>query len=213
MHPGITLQWLSKTIVAPDHLIAKYSSKEQIRLASQQTADADLVRWLQLRAKELRAGGHVIATLARTVPADEASSDWRGWDMVNQAWRHLMSTGCITPAECEGTCIPMHFRTLEECVRLIEGQLSGVFDIVHASAGSNTFYDSSNPPSDEQMGELCVKIMMSTMGPIFRRVLSGRSAADQENVMRVFHEDLKQQIAATKFKPNMDFILLDLRRK
>lgn len=204
---------MSKTIVAPDHLFAKYSSDEQIRLASQHQADSDLVRWLEERGKELRRGGYVIATFARSVPAHDPNSDWRGWGMVNQAWRHLMSTGCITPAECEGASIPVHFRTLEECVRLIEGQLSGVFDIVHASAGSSTFYDSSNPPSDKQMGEVCVKVMMTTMGPIFRRVLSSRSSADQENVLQVFCEDVVQRVAAAKFKPNMDYILLDLRRK
>ena len=76
---------MSKTIPAPDHLIAKYSSDEQIRLASQRQADADLLCWLQMRAKELTAGGHLIATFARTVPADEPNSDWRGWDIVNQA--------------------------------------------------------------------------------------------------------------------------------
>ena len=107
----------------------------------------------------------------------------------------------------------MHFRTLEECVRLIEEQLSGAFEIMHASARSDTFYDNSNLPPEEEMGKLCVKIMMAAMGPIFRRVLSDRSSADQENATRIFHEDMKQRIAATMFKPNMDYIVLDLRRK
>ena len=212
---GITFHWGSTAINAPDHIVAQYSSDEQTRQAGEKQGQSDLLQWLRMRAKELRFGGHLIATAIGS--SDKASCDAirQIFDIAKTCWHRIHSDGCITEDEYNSTCFPLYFFDLADCLTLVKKELSNQFEVVQEMAGAGSVSkvgSQSSAASPEENCRVASEGIMAVLGPVFRKVISERPQGEQDDIMQSLKQAMQQEYLAVNFMPATQYILLALRR-
>ncbi|KAK9824803.1 hypothetical protein WJX74_010112 [Apatococcus lobatus] len=210
----ITMHWGSAAVNAPDHLIAQFSADPKAKQAAQQQGHSDLLRWLQLRAKELKPGGHLVVTAIGTQDEASAGSLQQGYDIATAAWSRLVADGRITQQEFASTCFPTYFWMLDACIEVIREEMLDTFDILRSSSGRASKTSSSRDSlSAEEVSEAAAAGMLAVLGPGLRQALAERSVADQDKILHVFRQELSDHCLAAHFEFFTNYILLALRRR
>ncbi|KAK9825756.1 hypothetical protein WJX74_004712 [Apatococcus lobatus] len=214
VYSGITFHWGSSAVNVIDHVVAQYSADEHVRRAAEAQGHADLLQWLQMRAKELKSGGHLIATAIGT--SDEASyqSVRQIFDISYKCWSQLHSDGLITQMEYARACFPLYLFDLADALKLIQQELAGTFEVVNSSAGAgSTVAALATSASAEERSSVAAATCMAAIAPGFRQQISGRCEAEQESILQGLKQAVQREFIAAKFVPSTQYILLALRRK
>ena len=211
---GITFHWGSAAVKAPDHIVAQYSADECSQRASEQQGRADLLQWLRMRAKELKPGGHLIATAIGSGNDVLYEAIRKIFDLANTCWNQTRSEGHITSSEHAATHFPLYFFDLKACLALINEELSEEYEVVQSSSGSASKVSSKHgAASQEEVSNVSSEGIMAVLAPEFRKVVSERPQPEQDRIMFGFKQALKQECLASNFVPSTQYILLALRRK
>ena len=214
MGAGITPHWGSAAVNAPDHLFAQFSADAKTQQAAQQQGRSDVLRWLQLRARELKPGGHLIFTAIGAQNEASAGALRQAHDIASSSWFQLVSQGHITQEECTRPCFPIHFWMLEACVEVIEQRMAKDFSVLHSSSGSVSQTSSSaGEGSDEEASEAAAAGMVVVLGPGLRQALTERSAIEQDHILQCFRQELRDQLVAARFEFFTHYVVLALKRK
>lgn len=97
-------------------------------------AATDLIKLLRLRAKEIRAGGHLIAAIGGLKPDGESTPSNTGFQPLQAAMMKMVGAGTLSVAELgEMAMFPTHERTLEE-VKDALSSVSPFWETEHISA-------------------------------------------------------------------------------
>lgn len=168
-----------------------------------------------MRAKELRPGGHLIATAIGS--KDEASSVAirQIFDVAKTCWHRIYSDGYMTEDEYNATCFPLYFFDLQECLALVNKELSNQFEVVQEMAGAGSVSKTGNQSgaaSHEEECRVASEGIMAVLGPGFRKFISERPQAEQDDIMQRLKQAMKQEYMAVNFMPATQYILLALRR-
>lgn len=201
---------------APDHITAQYSSDEQTRRAGEQQGRSDLLQWLRMRAKELRPGGHLIATAGGSNNKAGSIAIRKSFDVINTSWLKFLSDGRITKEEYQSTCFPLYFSNLEECLALVSKELSNQFEVLQSTGGAGSVSkvgsEHSSTSLSEKDFEVASETSLAALGPGFRQVLFKRPQGEQDNILHSLKQAMKQEYQAANFLPPIQYILLALRR-
>ncbi|KAK9824746.1 hypothetical protein WJX74_004181 [Apatococcus lobatus] len=135
-YSGITFHWSSVALNAPDHIVAQYSAEEHFKQAAEDQGHADLLQWLRMRAKELKPGGHLIATAIGSCDDATYKAIRQIFDLASKSWDKTLAEGHITSSEHASTQFPLYLSDLKECLELVNKELSSEYEVIHSTGGS-----------------------------------------------------------------------------
>lgn len=173
------VHWLSRIVNTPDTLSAHFSSDAVALAANAAIAEQALVRFLRMRARELRRGGRLVVT---SLANDKSPHQSAMYPWLNAAVRELVEEGVLDAEQWrERGTLPRFHRT-EAQFRAAFAQCSDELALVHlrmrvVNIGSS---DVSEWPATVQ---LHVRLMTPLLPPLVRRVLG--DAATEDEVGRV----------------------------
>ncbi len=115
------VQWLSAIPApVPDH-IGPFALDGELARAYRRRAAEDWARFLDHRARELRASGRLVVVGAAADPSGD--SGWGGlFELANESLRDMVRDGVLRAGEYEAMTIPVWYRTPEEFLQPFFGQ-------------------------------------------------------------------------------------------
>ena len=93
----------------PRQPVARFSADAETQQAAEQQGRSDGLQWLQLQAKELKPGGHLVFIAIRTQNEVSSGALQQAHDIASNFWFRLVSLGLITQETCTRPCFPIHF--------------------------------------------------------------------------------------------------------
>ncbi|WP_246737391.1 class I SAM-dependent methyltransferase [Nordella sp. HKS 07] len=169
-----TLQWMSRTIEAPDHVFARFSnSPAVVDAVAKQQAD-DWQRFLRARAFELRPGGKLLSLF---VADDPGHRSWR-W-IGGEFWGAIADmgdSGLLSERERLSLTFPTNARSLEEIEApfLNDGQFAGLrIERLELMKGSDPFWGDFEATGDaNKLGQSWADTMKAVFKPTALRAIS-----------------------------------------
>ncbi|KAK9820728.1 hypothetical protein WJX74_004819 [Apatococcus lobatus] len=218
-YSGISFHWISKNRPLSDFWCQEpHTADRKAYEANKHQAAQDWLQLLQMRAIELLPGGYLVATAA-TLKGCESFNYLAGF--INKGWNTAASQGLITQEECQTFMASHWFRSREEWLAPLQGELKDTFEVLQFQEDAVTDAnwhkyqqrDGDESQRRQMLAEGYAEFFFGVSSGLVAGHLEKRSTEEIDKVIDLMRKEFVKQAAADPIEFKLAYALIVLKRK